>query len=611
MFQKHGFEPAFAGVTQEDKYAKVSNSKRYESVSFNSSETDDFNSFSSGDSPRQPKNSSRPPKNKRKKTVTLEVKGSTVFKLVAIIVAAVLLVVLGVFAVISMSKPKDIRYEENSFAAFQAIDGSYRVSMNGKIIKDVFESEVELTVAKDNSFAYVCAIENDAKNVYILDNEKLTIFCEGAKDILKYSELVPGVIYSKERIVQDGGVRISVQYLYDRATTTLSKSGYELPENFVISPDGTAVAYTIKNKNDSSIDDLYVYTMDQSFAKAVSTGTISTVPVSIANGGDDLLAYMVDGVTKYLYHITDIENSIKRYRINDLNGSFNAVTATNSTGTETVFTTNTGTEYHSYIYDFDMLNTDTNTAVYFGKGYSVPQITDSNIVYNATFKKSYFQNLTSKVTFYVNNKYDPDAIAASLGQFSPDMKYFYCINETTNVLIQYDLAKDVSEPIYNEASDFVITQKGNIYFVTGDGVLHFKKLSQRRADAISENVTSFYFYEDSNELYFERIASVEAMEVLRTTEGSNPEMVKFGKTEITELPIITNTNSKKSYAYIYNKETDNYLLYYTSTGSSFKLVAECTDILSDSIPEDEEQIEDIIDDIVDEIVDEIEEEAVS
>ena len=510
-----------------------------------------------------------------------------------------------------MSKPKDIRYEENSFAAFQAIDGSYRVSMNGKIIKDVFESEVELTVAKDNSFAYVCAIENDAKNVYILDNEKLTIFCEGAKDILKYSELVPGVIYSKERIVQDGGVRISVQYLYDRATTTLSKSGYELPENFVISPDGTAVAYTIKNKNDSSIDDLYVYTMDQSFAKAVSTGTISTVPVSIANGGDDLLAYMVDGVTKYLYHITDIENSIKRYRINDLNGSFNAVTATNSTGTETVFTTNTGTEYHSYIYDFDMLNTDTNTAVYFGKGYSVPQITDSNIVYNATFKKSYFQNLTSKVTFYVNNKYDPDAIAASLGQFSPDMKYFYCINETTNVLIQYDLAKDVSEPIYNEASDFVITQKGNIYFVTGDGVLHFKKLSQRRADAISENVTSFYFYEDSNELYFERIASVEAMEVLRTTEGSNPEMVKFGKTEITELPIITNTNSKKSYAYIYNKETDNYLLYYTSTGSSFKLVAECTDILSDSIPEDEEQIEDIIDDIVDEIVDEIEEEAVS
>ena len=73
MFQKHGFEPAFAGVTQEDKYAKVSNSKRYESVSFNSSETDDFNSFSSGDSPRQPKNSSRPPKNKRKKTVTLEV----------------------------------------------------------------------------------------------------------------------------------------------------------------------------------------------------------------------------------------------------------------------------------------------------------------------------------------------------------------------------------------------------------------------------------------------------------------------------------------------------------------------------------------------------------
>jgi hypothetical protein len=136
-----------------------------------------------------------------------------------------------------------------------------------------------------------------------------------------------------------------------------------------------------------------------------------------------------------------------------------------------------------------------------------------------------------------------------------------------------------------------------------DGVLHFRKLSDSRADAIAEDVTKFYFYEDSNELYFERIASVEAMEVYRTTEGSDPKLVTFDKTEITELPVITNTNSKKSYAYIYNEETGNYLLYYTSTGSSFKFIEECTDILSDHNPEDENPLDDIVDKVEDKVED--------
>ena len=587
MFQKHGFKPAFAGVTQEDNYAKVSNSKRYESISFNSSESDDFNSFSSGDSSRQQKNSSRPPRTPRKKTVTFEVSGRTIFKLAAIIAAAILLVVLGVVAIVSMNKPKDIRYEENAFASFQSIDGSYRVSMNGKVIKDAFESEVELTAAKDNSFAYVCATVNDSKNVYILDNEKLTLFCEGIDGVLKYSELVPGIIYLR---------RNRVEYFFDEAITSLSRNGESAPENFVISPDGTAVAYTMKNKNDTSIDDLYVYTIDQSSPESRSTGTISTVPVSISNGGEHLLAYMVDGETKYLYHISGTE----RHRINDLVGSFNAVTATNSTGTETVFTTKTDTEYHSYIYDFEMLNKDANTATYFGQGLSVPQYTDSDVVYKATLKKSYFQNLTTEVTFYINNKYEPEAISAYLGQFSPDMKYFYFINKDKGVLVEYELSSDESSSIAVDVADFVITEKGNIYYVDGYGDLNFFKMSKERPVRISSDVTRFCFYEDSNELYYERTASVEAMEVFRTTEGSDPEMVKFGKTEITELPTITNTNAKKSYAYAYDKETGNYLLYYTSTGSSFKLVAECTDILSDDyIPDLEDEIDDIIDGVAD------------
>ena len=109
MFQKHGFQPAFAGVTHEDKHAKMSASNRYESISFNSSETDDFNSFSSNSSKgasRPAKKPSRPPQKKQKKTVTLEISGRTIFKFAVIIIAVILLAVLGISAIVSMGKPK-------------------------------------------------------------------------------------------------------------------------------------------------------------------------------------------------------------------------------------------------------------------------------------------------------------------------------------------------------------------------------------------------------------------------------------------------------------------------------------------------------------------------
>lgn len=581
MFQRYGFQPAYAGAAPMNTHTKASTSKQYQNISFSSSETDDFNSFSSKGASRPQKKVSRPPQRKKKKTVTLEISGRTLFKFAAIIIAAILLIVLGISAIVSLSKPKDIRYKDNAFASFLSVNGSYRVSMNGKLLKDAFEGEVELTAAKDNSFAYVCATVNESKNVYILDNGKLKLFCEGIDEVLKYSELVPGVIYSR-------GNR--VEYFFDDAITSFARNGESTPENFVISPDGSAVAYTIKNKNDSSIDDLYVYTIDQASPESRSNGTVSTVPVAIANGGEHILAYLTDGETRYLYHIMGTD----RLRINDVVGSFNAVTATNSTGTQTVFTTKAGTEYHSYIYDFEKFNKDANTAVYFGMGYSVPQTVDSEIVYPASFKKSYFQNLTTEVTFYINNKYEPKAISAYLGQFSPDMKYFYFINKDKEALIKYELSSEEASSISTDVKDFVITKKGNIYYTDGYGDLNYFKLSKERPVRISSDVTKFCFYEDSNELYYERAASVDSNEVYRTSEGSDAQRVKFGKTELTELPTITNEYSKKSYAFAIDKESGNYHLYYTSTGSSFKLVAECTEITSEYLTDIEEQIKDVL-----------------
>ena len=54
----------------------------------------------------------------------------------------------------------------------------------------------------------------------------------------------------------------------------------------------------------------------------------------------------------------------------------------------------------------------------------------------------------------------------------------------------------------------------------------------------------------------------------------------FGRTTLTSLPELTNTYSKKSYACYYDNTTDNYLLFYTSNGRSFRKVAECEKIIT-------------------------------
>ena len=87
----------------------------------------------------------------------------------------------------------------------------------------------------------------------------------------------------------------------------------------------------------------------------------------------------------------------------------------------------------------------------------------------------------------------------------------------------------------------------------------------------------------ANELYFEKVDSVESHGVYRTSEGSDYDSFEFGRMELTTMPKITNTYSKKSYATYYDSLTDNYVLFYTSNGRSFKKVSECEQIFSTHI----------------------------
>ena len=566
MLLKNSFRPAYAAAVPTDKQSWIEKKRGH--IALDSSQANDFNSFSSSGSSSGRR---RSPQKKHKKTVTLEIPGKTL-ALAGVVVALIIILLVLVVSLFS-SKTGAIPYDNNVFASYEDLDGTYRVVINGKETRDIFESEVKLIEAKDSSFAYVEAIVNGATNVYILENSKLELICEGVDKVYAYSEYVPGVVYKY-------GDR--VEYYFNEYETSLSRNNDSLPENFVISPDGKSVAYTIKNKNDSSINDLYVYTTELSGPEARSTGNISTVPVSISNGGEYVVAYTETADTKDLYLIVNTD----RYKINDVEGSFDSLVCTNSDATELVFATKVATDYHTYVYNCKELKKGVTMAHLVSNGYAIPQIIDPTVCTLDSFKKCYFQDVKISLTIYVNKKYDAIKVSDYLGQIDSEERFLYIINEQRdNMLIQIELlgerfGKDSNRAstIATDVKDFVITQKGNIYYTDGYGDLYFYKLAKGKATRITSDVTELLFYTYSNELYFEKVDSVETHGTYKTSEGSNHESFEFGKTTLTSLPELTNTYSKKSYACYFDETTDNYLLFYTSNGRSFRKVAECEKI---------------------------------
>ena len=580
MFQKNKFCPAFACGEAMDKPSWIN--KKHDGISKDSYEND-FKSFSSGSS----SGSSRAPKNRRKKTVTLEVPGKTLAIAAAVILSIVLLLVLIIS--LASSRTDAIAYKDNAFAAYEATDGTYRVVMNGKATIDIFDKEVKLVEAKDSSFAYVEATVNGATNVYMLDGGKLKLLCEGVDEVLAYSEYVPGVVYKY-------GDR--VEYTFDGLITSLARNNDTTPKNFVISPNGRCIAYTIRNKNDSNVYDLYVYTTDMSGPEAKSNATASTVPVSISNDGKYIVAYTQNGEANELYLIVGAD----KYKINDIEGSFYALTCANSDATEIVFTTKIGADYRTYVYNCTELKKGATAAHAISNGYAVPQIVDPEVCTPETFKKCYFQDAKASLTLYINKKYDSIKVSDYLGQIDSEARFLYIINEQRdNMLIQVELlgekfGKDSnrSSAIATDVKEFIITEKGNIYYTDGYGDLYFYKLAKGKASRITNDVTDLLFYTYANELYFEKVDSADAHGTYRTSEGSDHHSFEFGKTKLTKLPEITNTYSKKSYACYLDETTDNYVLFYTSNGRSFRRITECNKIIATHKNYLEKLVEDVV-----------------
>lgn len=557
MFYKNNYRPAFAGAGAASgvSYRTVSEN----GVMFNSadSETEDFNSF--GSSQGRPQKSKKAPQ-RRKKRKTFEITP----KILLIGIAALLAVILLVVGVVAVAKrgSGDLKAKNNTFASYE-IDGKYYVAMNGEVIGSGFENEIELTPAADNSFAYI--VENTAEgyNIYLLERKNLTqVIPTPVSEVVAMAEFEPGIIYKNDTAV----------YFYaddneDRITKNPSAG------NFVIAPDASAVAYTLAKEENVNEFKLYLYSdgVSESYAS-------NMYPVAVSKGGEYIYAYGIsseDYVSKKLYLIKPDDND----KINIVTG-FAAITYMNIEGDEIIYCTGSVENgFQSYIYNVKKAN-----SYKIGAGVCTPLVADTSVVRLATLKDVIVENKLNLVegsvsaTYYVNKKYESAKISQYNGVLNSDGDMFYFINnEDSLCYIDLNDKNRTIEKIAEGVTDFVVTEKDNLYYLDEDNMLMFYKASTAKKKRIADDVVNMSMNKYSNVLYFEVEEDTKAY---TTEEGSGKDIAEFARAEIQSAPEFLNVGQKRTFVYVVNPDTELYDLYYTSSGKTYKLIASDCDSIN-------------------------------
>lgn len=512
---------------------------------------DDFNAFNASHE-QSPKKKNTSPKGKKSRTFELNSKALLV---TLISVVALVLLIIVVVSVINSSS-KDIVAQNNTFITFEN-EGSYQVAMNGDIIGDAFENEVTLIPSGDNSFAYLSEVATDGGyNLYLLQNKEITEIASGVSEILAYAEFAPGIVYK-----EDSAVYFYANDNEDRITKDATAS------NFVISPDAKAVTYVAANKENVSEFKLYL------FVDGVSESYASNmIPVMLSKGGEYIYAYGVtpEDLSKKLYLIPTEDNDKV-----SITSKFEGITYSNIDGDEIIYYTGSlETGFQTFIY-----SVKEGESFKIGAGKCSPIFSDPNVVAISSLKNIVVENTYSNpatmgisATYYVNKKYEATKIAQYNGQLSSDGERFYFINND-NTLCYVEVNEKNSrttEKIADGVSEFVLTEKDNVYYLADDNNLMFYKASTEKKSRIFKDVIELSFNRYSNILYFE---IEDGNKIYMTEEGSDEELVSFDRVEISGLPQFTSNAQKRTFAYILNPETNLYDVYYTSTGKTFKLVA--------------------------------------
>ncbi len=577
MLANNNYRPAYAAAS-----ASMNGSEQTlrSGIMFNTSnsEANDFNSFGGASSANTQKKK-QPPKRKKKQSLDLK----TILIAAASVVAFVLLI--AIIVAVANSSGSDVTLKNNTFISYEQ-DGKYYVAMNGEVIGSGFDNEVTLKAAKDNSFAYVTEDTAEGYNIYILEKKELTsVVTSPISEVIALADFEPGVVYRDDT---------AFHFYSETDESRITKDPGAA--NFIISPDASTVVYTRPKDENANESKLYIF----SNGVEDSCGKNNMVPVAVSNNGEFIYAYGItssDYSTKKLYIVypNDGNETI------EIQTGFDRIQYINTSGDEILYTVSSAESgYQSFIYS---AKKDESYKV--GAGICIPLMADKSVVSlsslnDTVYERSYFNEGSGFVgaTYYVNKKFETSKISQYNGTLNSSGTLFYFINnDGTLNYIDLDDKNRTSQAFAEGVIDFVVTEKDNVYYLDDDGRLMFYKSSTAKRSKISDDVVNMTFNSYANVLFFDVDEDTKAY---MTEEGSTQEIAKFAKTEISTAPEFVDASQKRTFAYVLDSDTDRYDIYYTTTGSTYKLLASNCDDLSAI---DENIIDEIIDNIQDAIED--------
>ena len=584
MLNKSDMRPAYATAGQS---SSVENGSKMNYAVFSAAQTedDDFNAFGDtsaktthASTPKRQTQTPQPQKRPQRKKAPTAIPTKYIIIGVAALVALVL--VIALFAAVFSSPGKNILRKDTVYATYIDADNQYHVLTNGKEIKQTFSGEVTLVPAKDYSFAYIFedVIADDGSSVtkmYTLEGKKLTTVEAEANEIIAYADYEPGILF------EEGGI---VQFYSKNAFEDISSD--TSADNFIISGDASTVVYTEttgKNQDRTHLK----YFRSAGFNDIGDTNGLE--PVAISNDGRYVYAKDASNAFYYIEVTKRGADYEQKTIIANTSYAFGDVTELNADGTEIIFyyVYSDSGNIGSFIYK---IGGKAPNAIAAGVFNYTPS--DKEVVCPATFMDAFFvadQKITDadgkstsiRSTYFYDNK-GAHKLADATGQFSPDGKYFYYINESDD-LVRVSLANnnfaENSTSIAPSIASFVITEKGDIYHHSSSSssskIIFREVATDGKSKSVSQKPDANSMFLCGNSIYFSETNNG-AIKLYRSTDGANKEEITFKKVLVDSPLTIEMGSGDKGYAYFVDADGNTKLLY-TSNGKTFDIICDsCT-----------------------------------
>ena len=600
MLSKNSQKPAFAYATYQGNSTERGSQDKDFITRMNSG--DDFGNFASGSSSigankphKRPTAQKQKPDNSQNHQAPHGRSGRKMnympFVFAGIAVVALIAIIALIVAIFNAPKSSSTI---DDIAYFTYIDesGEYHVVVNGDEIKTTFKNEIELIPSDDNSFAYILEkVEADVNGasgirMHILNGKKLKSSVGLADTCIAFAGLKPGIIYKYKTTFS--------RYTGDSDDPiTREKSA----ENFIISDNAKTVVYTAESKQDEGTTILKYFQGSGS-----EDMQVNFTPIAMSANGRYI--YGTNNLNGGFYSIDAKAKEIKPKRItNDSYGAFGEITEMNADGNEIIFYTNTNNGVYSFYYKIkDKAPTTLAQGIF--------RLADTNSMELApsTFDGAYFTAQNTTISFDDDGEVELDEegsyatycfkkdkalkVADTIGKFSPDGKYFYYIDENSQLvrtpLSSTDYEKNVS-PVCGYITEFALTQKGDVYmFYSASGeedddepaFLYYWDASIGKKMIISHIADLGSMRICSNTLYFsettESVDGDKSTVVYTTTDGSEKTPAEFKTVNLTQAPIVEASSGKNCYAHV-TDENGTTILFFTSNGKKFDLVCDtCT-----------------------------------